>query len=410
MTQTIKPIPARARPFNKAQVSTPKWLRALVGRDLSPTEGEYQAVTSALWDGDSQMDQLVEWMFANNPKQAKAQFHSALANGVERTESCPEPIKDFFRSLETPPAWIDHALIEEGVHFIHGVGGTAGYVLRDLALMGGYLLSGFNQSLVLTGALNKGASQRIAETGKWWIDCTEPHGLKRFGPGFKSTIQVRMIHALVRRNLAARDEWDSQHWGIPLSQIDMAATYLGFSVVMLVGLRKLGFAILPRESKAVMHLWAYACWLMGVEEKWLVQSESEGFVLLNHTYMTQSKPDATSQELAKALSQEPLERSFPHFQNARRQLAFHNHLSMSRYFLGNKGMQQLGFADKGVPWFPILSAAPRAANYAAWHFVPGMRATQQRRGRKAQIDMLASMFGDQEHSVIKPDSNHPAHV
>jgi len=352
----------------------------------------------------------VAWMFEADTKERRAQVQWALQNGDQGLENSPEPIQAFFKTLQNPPSWIDFELMEEGVRFIHGLGITAGYVLRDLALMGGYMLSGFNQSLVMTGALNKGTAQRIAETGKWWIDCTESKGMRPFGPGYKTTLQVRMVHALVRRGLDKHKDWDHSHWGLPLSQIDMVATYLGFSVVMLVGLRKLGIPILPRESKAVIHLWSYACWLMGVEEKWLVQSETEGFVLLNHTYMTQSKPDATSRELAQALAREPLERSFDRCQSAQRKLAYYQHLGMSQYFLGRKKMAELGFEELGLPWYPLASNGPRALAYSAEHFIPGLRTKQQQRGRKAQRAMLASMFGEQEHAIIKPDTDHPAHI
>jgi len=403
-------IPGRARPFEKSQVATPPWLKAILGRELAPTRDEYNAVNSALWDGDKAMDALVAWMFEADTKERRAQVQWAFQNGDQGLENSPEAIQAFINTLQNPPGWIDFDLVEEGVSFIHGLGITAGYVLRDLALMGGYMLSGFNQSLVMTGALNKGTAQRIAETGKWWIDCTEHQGMRPFGPGYKTTLQVRMVHALVRRGLDKHKDWDHSHWGLPLSQIDMVATYLGFSVVMLVGLRKLGIPVLPRESKAVIHLWSYACWLMGVEEKWLVQSESEGFVLLNHTYMTQSKPDATSRELAQALAQEPLERSFDRFQTAQRKLSYYQHLGMSQYFLGRKKMAELGFEDLGLPWYPLASNGPRALVYTAEHFVPGLRRRQQQRGRKAQRAMLASMFGEQEHAIIKPDTDHPAHI
>ncbi|MCP5016407.1 MAG: DUF2236 domain-containing protein [Ketobacter sp.] len=403
-------IPGRARPFEKSQVATPPWLKAILGRELAPTRDEYNAVNSALWDGDKAMDALVAWMFEADTKERRTQVQWAFQNGDQGLENSPAAIQSFFNTLQTPPSWIDFELVEEGVNFIHGLGITAGYVLRDLALMGGYMLSGFNQSLVMTGALNKGTAQRIAETGKWWIDCTEHRGMRPFGPGYKTTLQVRMVHALVRRGLDKHKDWDHSHWGLPLSQIDMVATYLGFSVVMLVGLRKLGIPVLPRESKAVIHLWSYACWLMGVDEKWLVQSESEGFVLLNHTYMTQSKPDATSRELAQALAQEPLERSFDRFQTAQRKLSYYQHLGMSQYFLGRKKMAELGFEDLGLPWYPLASNGPRALVYTAEHFVPGLRRRQQQRGRKAQRAMLASMFGEQEHAIIKPDTDHPAHI
>ncbi len=410
MNQAETIVPGRVRPFEKTGVPTPAWLKAILGRELAPSREEYQRVTSALWDGDKPMDALVNWMFEADTRQRKAQILWAIEHGEEGLASSPQPVRDFFQTLETPPAWIDFELIEEGVRFIHGLGVAAGYVLRDLALMGGYMLSGFNQSLVMTGALNKGTSQRIAETGKWWIDCTEPGGLQPFGAGYKTTLQVRLVHALVRRGLDKRPDWDHSQWGLPLSQIDMVATYLGFSVVMLVGLRKLGIPVLPRESRAVLHLWSYACWLMGVEEQWLVQSETQGFVLLNHTYMTQSQPDATSQELARALAEEPLERSFERFESLQRKLSYHQHLGMSRYFLGKRSMQRLGFAEPAFPWFPLVSNVPRALTYTAGHFLPGQRTRQQLRGRQAQRAMLASMFGDKSQGIINPDKNHPAHI
>ena len=172
MNQAETPIPTRARPFEKAQKPTPAWLKAILGRELSPSRSEYQAVTQALWDGDKPMDDLVAWMFEADTRQRKHQVQQAIRQG--NLHQAPAAIEGFFATLQQPPSWIDFDLVEEGVRFTHGLGIAAGYVLRDLALMGGYLLSGFNQSLVMTGALNKGTAQRVAETGKWWIDCTEP--------------------------------------------------------------------------------------------------------------------------------------------------------------------------------------------------------------------------------------------
>ncbi len=409
-TYTQAPIPSRARPFAKTQAPTPTWLRLILGRELAPSPDEFRAVCDALWVGDPAMDALVDWMFAFGPREARSLFEKALNEGWGSIPDCPEPLRNFFKSVESIPAWADFQLMEDGARFIHGTGLTAPYVLRDLALMGGYMLSGFNQALVMTGALNKGTAQRVAETGKWWMDCTEIGGLRRFGPGFKSTMHVRLVHALVRRNLAKKEEWDSSVWGLPLSQVDMVATYLGFSVVMLGGLRKLGVPVTPHESKAVMHLWSYACWLMGVDYRWLAFSERDGVVLLNHTLMTQSRPDWTSRELAQALSKEPLERSFDNLAGLRRKLAYHQHLSVSQYFLGSEKMKELGLPDNVSSWFPLLTLAPRFASYTGQRLLPNLKKRQEKRGRAAQKASLASMFGDKAHDVIRPDSDHPAHV
>lgn len=408
------PIPTRVRPFVKTQKPTPAWQRLLLGRELSPSRAEYDTVVAALDVGDPAMDQLLDWMIAHGPREARALFERALGGGIASVPEAPEPLRAFFATVDTPPAWLDPTLVEDGVRFIHAAGLTAPIILRDLALMGGYLLSGFNQALVLTGALNKGTAQRIAETGKWWLDCTEHGGLERNGPGFRSTLQVRLVHALVRRNLSAREDWDASVWGLPLNQIDMAATYLGFCVVLLGGLRKLGIQATPREARGVMMLWSHACWLMGVDAKWLRFSEREGLVLLQHAMMTQSRPDWTSQELGRALSEEPLARRWrrlPEWLQAPLQkLTYHQHLSVSRYFLTAEQFAQLGLPEGIRPWYPWLTLAPRAVVYTGRHLLPRWRREQERQGRKAQRAALAQIFGDRPHQIIRPDAGHPAHV
>lgn len=407
-------IPTRVRPYAKTQMPTPAWQRLLLGRALSPSRDEYDAVVAALNDGDPAMDALVAWMVEFGPREARVLFEQALAGGIASVAAAPAPLRAFFATVDTPPAWLDPALVEDGIRFIHAAGLTAPIILRDLALMGGYLLSGFNQALVLTGALSKGTSQRIAETGKWWLDCTEHGGLDRYGPGFRTTLHVRLVHALVRRNLSARSDWDASVWGLPLNQIDMAATYLGFCVVLLGGLRKLGIQATPRESRGVMQLWSYACWLMGVDAKWLRFSEIDGVVLLQHAMMTQSRPDQTSVELGRALSEEPLTRRWrglpDWLQGPMQKLAYHQHLSVSRYFLTGEQFRQLGLPDGIHAWYPWLTLAPRALGYSARHFVPRWRGEQERRGRRAQRAALAQIFGDKPHDIIRPDAAHPAHV
>lgn len=392
-------IPARARPFDKAKVKTAAWQKLLLGRDLSPSREEYDNVIAALWEGDTAMDALVNWMYEFGAGPSRQLFQQAVTQGIDSIPDAPQPLKDFFAVVDAQPVWLDRALLEEGVSFIHGIGLAGPYVLRDLALMGGYLLSGFNQVLVMTGALNKDTALRIAETGQWWVDCTEHGGLERFGPGFRSTLHVRLVHAMVRRALAKHPKWDENQWGVPVNQIDMVATYLGFCVVMLGGLRQLGIPVTARESKAVMHLWAYAGWLMGVDERFLVFSEKDGIILLSHTFMTQSRPDWTSQELARALAQEPLKRKYPNLPGLRRKLAYHQHLSVSRFFLGKKKMRQLGLPDDILPWYPVLSAAPRLVNYLGHRLVPPLYKRAQQQGRAAQLDVLRQMFGDHAQAV-----------
>lgn len=409
-TAVAPPVPKRVRPFEKTQRPTPWLQRWLVGRELAPSPEEYAEACAALWDADPLMDDVVDWLFEVGPRQGRLLFERALDDGIASVPDPPPALRAFFQAVEQPPSWLDPELVEEGARYCRRLGLTATFVLRDLALMGGYLLSGFNQTLIKTGALDKGTSKRIAETGKWWVDCTDEGGMQRFAPGFKTTIHVRLVHALVRRGLRKRTDWDSEEWGLPISQIDMVATYLGFCVAMLGGVRLLGVPVSKRESAAVMQLWSYAGWLMGVSEQWIRLKESDGIVLLHHATLTQGQPDWTSRQLGRALSDEPLERRFERFQALRRKLAWHQHLSVSRYFLGAKKMQQLGLPAGILPWYPLITLAPRFVCFAAQRAFPRLRDHQERLGRRAQIAALASLFGEQPRAIIRPEAGHPAHV
>lgn len=406
-----KPTPGRMKSFAQTQqyAAAIKPIAKLLNKEILLSSTRYQMLSDSLWQGDEAMDQLLTWLFEQNPGERKKLFEQALHHGVHSIENCPKPIQAFFAIVDTPPEWVDQQLVDEAAEFMGSVGLNANYILRDVALMGGYLLSGLNQALVLTGALNKGASQRIAETSKWWIDCTAKGGISRFGAGFKATLHVRMIHALVRRNLKTKAEWKPEAWGLPINQLDMAATNLAFCSLMLIGLRGLGIMPTTRESLAVMHFWKYLGWLMGVEEQWLVDNELDGLILLYHTVQTQPESDWTSEALGHALSLEPLEKEFKNLVKLRQQFDYHKHLSISQFFLGSKKMQMLGLPKHILPWFPLLIAPKNIVSFRIQRSLPILKDRQLQRGREDQLAYQAT-FGTKGKQVIKPSKEHPAYI
>ncbi len=65
------------------------------------------------------------------------------------------------------------------------------------------------------------------------------------------------------------DRWDSEVWGIPLNQFDLAMTNLAFSSVVLLGIRAIGIWPTKQEAKSFLHFWRYVGWLMGIDENGL---------------------------------------------------------------------------------------------------------------------------------------------
>lgn len=377
-------------------------LRRTIPVDPEPTPERWRAIGESLLEGDPPMDRVVAWMAAEGMRRTRPLFDAAARRGIASVPDAPEPLRTFFAGVEAVPTWVDARRLDEGAR-VNGISGLVGMnVLRDLSLLGGYQASAINRTLVLTGALEKGPQRRLAETTKWWIDATRPGGMAIGAPGYQSTLQVRWIHAMVRRHVAVLPEWDAARDGVPVNQGDMHATYLAFSIMYLIGQRALGVAITADEGAALMHLWRYIGWLMGVESRWLYETEVDAQVALYQNVLSQAPPDETSRQLGRALKDEPLARQYPNAAWLRGHWNRAKHLSIARAFLGARGMRALGLPPS-LPWYPVLTIGPRFVWHRTLRALPGGRAFLSRRGLAAQRAYLKTLFGvDRTPDLMSP--------
>lgn len=367
-----------------------------------PDTATWKAIGASLTVGDAPMDTLLEWMFEVGLGKSMRLYEQALHQGIAAIPDAPEALRTFFARVETPPAWVDPQRLEEGARAC-GISGLTGMrVLRDLGLLAGYQASAINRTLVLTGALEKGPQRRIAETTKWWIDCTRPRGMARGAAGYRSTLHVRLVHALVRRRVSRLEQWDFAHHGLPINQGDMQATYLAFSAIFLIGQRMLGVVLSQREREAISHLWRYIAWLMGVDERWLCASENDAIRALYHNLLSQAPPDESSRMLGCALVDEPLQRHYANFPWLRGRLNRAIHLSIASTFIDDQGRRALGLPRGSLPWYPLLTAPPRFLGHCLLRVVPGGRNWLVRRGLRIQEDYLRTLFGGSDPRLISP--------
>jgi hypothetical protein len=87
----------------------------------------------------------------------------------------------------------------------------------------------------------------------------------------------------------------------------MIATYTGFSLVFMQGLKKLGIKISLEEEKGLYHLWKYVGYLLGIPADYLPENRKEAVQQFNWWTTLQEKGDDDSVQLAKALLQENLD-------------------------------------------------------------------------------------------------------
>ncbi|MBF5055488.1 hypothetical protein Y5W_00782 [Alcanivorax sp. 521-1] len=227
---------------------------------------------------------------------------SGLLDEVERRAREEGGVyQDFLDHCFTVPGWVDFETMELGRRMYRRHGALQGLVLMCSSLVEGYAHNKPSQVLVATGRLQKDVSRRIYETGQMLHNIAAPEGLRPGGLGHRTVMEVRLLHAAVRRFLAERGDWDEARYDRPINQEDMAGTVLEFDYMVVRGLKRMGLYISREEHEAMHYFWRYAGYLLGVDEALLTTTLEEQEVLALQLTSHLYDPTGDSEALAKAL-------------------------------------------------------------------------------------------------------------
>lgn len=372
-----------ARPHPSRFASAPE-RNARIARPL-------RLVTRTSAVDDELLDQLGRRMFARDelgaglaaamrrPREdpervTMAQFDRALRDGIDAVEEAPAALREFFAVVDRVPDWVDPALLERGARAFRRLGRSRDDVLLQLSLIGGYRFVGPADLLVETGGLTGSTAQRrLGETQTWVDAVSAPGGMRRDGEGWRLTVHVRAMHALVNDRFERNGRWDVARYGLPVNQSDQAATLGLFSSTVLLGVRALGRLVSPAESRAVMHLWKYVGWLIGVDEDWLFDTEREQNVFNRHVLLAQGGPTPAGAALAAALVDGKLTGHEGRFATLRGRYARARTLSMLRWFLGRASLDDLALPVTSAWAVPPIVVANLVESALVARVRPGRR-------------------------------------
>lgn len=375
---------------------------------IRPPSGEqWEQIGRDLLVGDPLADDLVEWMVATGTRQTRTLFDQACAHGIAAVDDAPEPLRKFFEVVEQDPPWLDRARLRRAPDAFALAGVDGLYIARDVAFLGGYRAAGFNKTLIRTGALEKGSAQRFAETTQWAQRVTRPGGMEKYGDGYRATLEVRLIHSFVRRHVLAMEDWDTDEWGLPINQTDMAATMVGAMMTPFIAGVALGLVPSRRELEDVCHVTRYTGWLMGVEDRWLPTSYRDAVRILTHTLMSILTPDETTRVMAQPMGNDPLGWHYRGpLKSVRRRIARSQHLSITTALLGPRAMASLGLPAT-LPWYPALKAPLNLALGRIVRLVPPLRRWYVTRQR-AKVDAFVELLSGSAESQLGRAAGHLA--
>ncbi len=297
-----------------------------------PERNEIEQFIPRLFETDQLADSVIREVYQVHGFKQADQWITQLLDG-EKVTGVPEALQQIICQITTVPSWLNENLLEQGTSLCRRSGSLGLMVLRNYCLMGGYESSAINKPLVFTGALKKGAAKRLTETTEFWVRIIGEKAITSPQNGLKECLKIRLMHAYARVSILEEGKWREENWGAPLNQWDMLATNLGFSIIFLDGLRKLGMKPTEQEIRGLFHFWKYVGYLLGTPEEYFPETESEAIRAIYAWTITQAPADADTISLAHALTLEPIEGPFP-AKKWQKRLVYNTHLGYNWYFLG----------------------------------------------------------------------------
>jgi len=254
-------------------------------------------LAQARHEGDPAADAVVAAFAARPGGEGWRQLEDALDG-----RASPAEVEALLAPLREPPAWLDLDLADAGAVAYWRVGApTLFLTLTYGSLAFGYQSADLVRPLAATGRLERMAPRRIAETSRWAVAVTTPGGMHPGADGWRASVRVRLVHALVRRHLQASADWDPA-WGVPISVAGGFATAIGgFFVVPLRAMRDLGVRFSPSELEAIAHLWRWIAYVMGVPEDLLPASARQAQDWVATALAQGGEPTDDSPRLMRAL-------------------------------------------------------------------------------------------------------------
>lgn len=382
MATVLDPPLLREFPFNIG-------LRLLAPGNIRPTPEQRESYQRFTQMGDPLADDLVAAFRRLPAGVGRAQFETAVEQGIDAVRDPMPELVAFFAAVDARPYWVDQKKLDHAVRVTARIGMIPSFTAMSMfSLMGGYLASRADKTLVATGDLEAMAPRRLAETLTWTVDVTRPGALERFAPGFTSTLRVRLMHAMVRAGMSRRPDWDFEDWDQPVNQSTMAGTLMLFSLGNVVGSQALGVQFSQRDKDALYHLWRYIGFLLGVDAELLPADEADTWRLLWLQADYEFRPDEDSARLGQALRTAlgPLaigDSTHPAAQ-AVKAVTTEFLLAYSRLILGSSNADALELPDNKLA--QMLVAGFAVTNYTVRYpmrFVPGLDRVWETVGRRS---------------------------
>jgi hypothetical protein len=204
-------------------------------------------------------------------------------------KNLPKSVIEYFNSNNHLPEWADEKKIKIAQDVFAQYGPEIALILNYKALPLCYSCKNGAKVLASTGRLSSQGEdttkmmRRLLETSQMVINVMSEGGLSPNGAGIITVKKVRLYHAAIRYFLLnthkGMEPWNTEYYGLPINQEEMAGTLMAFSALVINGLTQVGLQLTKEQKDAYMHTWNIVGHYIGLSPNLYPSSFEEGWEL-----------------------------------------------------------------------------------------------------------------------------------
>jgi len=214
--------------------------------------------------GDPTADAAVARLIANHGAQAVGPIFKLLrGNDTPLPADAPQSLKDFMASASSLPLPGDSRLADGSAAFLKNALPSV-VVLLASSLPRGYGAPCLCEILSISRDLERDPFGRLMGVVQLLVNISAPNAFGPKGRAIVTARKLRLLHAGVRSMAARYRPHYQQQFGVPVNHEDMLATIMGFSYLLIDGLRRLELELAPQEAEDLYYVWRRFALLMGI--------------------------------------------------------------------------------------------------------------------------------------------------
>jgi ER-bound oxygenase mpaB/B'/Rubber oxygenase, catalytic domain len=216
---------------------------------------------------DDLADACVARLFAEGGASGSAAlFRHVTSNDAQLPADAPAPLVEFFATTRALPPGVDLARVSRGEQVWMKHAFSAALVLLAKSLPEGYAARSFGEILSVSADLERHPYRRLLGVLQMVVNVSSPGGFGETGKAITTAQKMRLLHAAIRSHVLkqVKPPFDATGLGPPINFEDMLATVMGFSYLVIDGLRILGAALRPDEEEDLYYLWRVFAQLVGI--------------------------------------------------------------------------------------------------------------------------------------------------